>query len=482
MDSIRDTVNQLVGAETSLRDEQSHTARATAGQVLITSVVLCAIVGTALAIISRRQLYAVASTYTRALEVAEDREREKTQLLASERAARSVAEHAGRMKDEFLATLSHELRTPLNAILGWSQLLRQMFRDGKREGSDLEQGLDTIERNARAQTQLIEDLLDMSRIISGKLRLDIQRIAPISFIEAAIQTIRPAADAKGIRIEKMLDPQVGPISGDPNRLQQVIWNLLSNSVKFTPKGGKLQVILERVNSHVEIRVADTGQGIKAEFLPYAFERFRQADATTTRRFGGLGLGLSLVKQLVELHGGSVSVLSAGEAKGATFVVHLPLMVVHAGEEEAARLHPKTPSEAPYPVRVATLAGVRVLVVDDEADARELIKRVLEGSEAQVFSASSANEALPIIEQARPHVLVSDIGMPEMDGYEFLQKVRALGSARGGMIPAVALTAFARSEDRTRTLMAGYQVHISKPVEAAELVATVASAAGRTITG
>jgi signal transduction histidine kinase len=378
MDSIRDTVNQLVGAETILRDEQSHTARVTAAQVLIISVVLCAIVGTALAIVSRRQLYAVARTYTRALEIAEEREREKTGLLASERAARSLAEHAGRMKDEFLATLSHELRTPLNAILGWSQLLRQMYRDGKRENRDLEQGLDTIERNARAQTQLIEDLLDMSRIISGKLRLDIQRIAPISFIEAAIQTIRPAAEAKGIRIEKMLDPQVGPVSGDPNRLQQVIWNLLSNSVKFTPKGGKLQLILERVNSHVEIRVADTGQGIKPEFLPYAFERFRQGDATTTRRFGGLGLGLSLVKQLVELHGGSVSVLSAGEGKGATFIVHLPLMVVHAGEEEAARLHPKTPTNTPFPVRVATLAGVRVLVVDDEADARELIKRVLEG--------------------------------------------------------------------------------------------------------
>jgi len=482
MDSIRDTVSQIIGAETSLRDQQSHTARMTARQVMIISIVLCVVFGSAVAVASRRQLYAVAGTYRRALEIAEDREREKTQLLASERAARSVAEHAGRMKDEFLATLSHELRTPLNAILGWAQLLRQMFRDGMREGNDLEQGLDTIERNARAQTQLIEDLLDMSRIISGKLRLDIQRLMPISLIDAAIQTVRPAADAKGIRIEKMLDPQVGPVSGDPNRLQQVIWNLLSNSIKFTPKGGKSQVILERVNSHVEITVADTGQGINPEFVPYVFDRFRQADATTTRRFAGLGLGLALVKQLVELHGGSVHVTSAGEGKGATFVVQLPLMVVQAGKDEAARLHPKTPSEMPLPLGGATLAGVRVLVVDDEPDARELIKRVLEGSEAEVLSASSGSEALPIIEQARPHVLVSDIGMPEMDGYEFLQKVRALGSARGGMVPAVALTAFARSEDRTRTLLAGYQVHISKPVEAAELIATVASAAGRTVAG
>jgi signal transduction histidine kinase len=480
MDSVRRTVTQIVQVETNIRDGQSHRARMMAAAVVGISVVLCLICGMFVSVISRRQLFAVAKTYTRALAVAEQREQEKSELLASERAARSVAEHASRMKDEFLATLSHELRTPLNAILGWAHLLRQTPPNGTRDPKDLEHGLDTIERNARAQTQLIEDLLDMSRIISGKLRLDIQRIAPISFIEAAIQTIRPAAEAKGIRIEQMLDSQADPISGDPNRLQQVIWNLLSNSVKFTPKGGKVQVVLQRVDSHLEISVADTGQGIKPEFLPYVFERFRQADASAARRFGGLGLGLALVKQLVELHGGSIEVKSPGEGMGATFVVELPLMVVHADSDDGARKHPKAPSAVPCLPGSPTLAGLKVLVVDDEPDARDLIKRVLEACEAEVIAAGSATEALGMIEQDRPNVLVSDIGMPGIDGYEFLQKVRAMGSSRGGLLPAVALTAFARSEDRTRTLMAGYQVHVSKPVEPAELVATIASVAGRTI--
>jgi PAS domain S-box-containing protein len=401
-------------------------------------------------------------------------EEEKSQLLASERAARSNAEHASRMKDEFLATLSHELRTPLNAILGWSQLLLQ----GSRQEGDVTQGLTTIERNARMQTQLIEDLLDLSRIISGKLRLDVQRILPITFIEAAIDAVRPAADAKGIRLERMLDPLAGPVSGDPNRLQQVIWNLLSNAIKFTPKGGRVQIVLERVNSHVEITVADTGVGIAAEFLPYVFDRFRQADATTTRKQSGLGIGLAIVKQLTDLHGGSVKVTSPGENKGTSFVVHLPLTVIHAQADDAGRLHPHT-AVATGNCSPTRLAGIKVLVVDDEPDARELIKRVLEDCEALVLTAASAAEAMPLLDVEKPHVLVSDIGMPDIDGYEFLRQVRALSQQHGGKIPAIALTAFARSEDRTRALMSGYQVHVAKPVEPAELVATVASVVGRT---
>ncbi len=401
-------------------------------------------------------------------------EDEKTRLLASERSARSVAEHASRMKDEFLATLSHELRTPLTAILGWSQILRQSNSDA----NDLEQGLDTIERNARVQTRLIEDLLDMSRIISGKLRLDIQRIVPISFVEAAIETIRPAAEAKELRIEQILDPSAGPIAGDPNRLQQIVWNLLSNAIKFTPKGGKVQTILTRVNSHIEVTVADTGQGIKPQFLPYVFDRFRQADSSSTRQHGGLGIGLAIVKQLVELHGGTVRVTSAGEGLGTTVTVQLPLSVVHTYTDDGERLHPKNSDLKRPAFRPIDLAGVKVLIVDDEPDSVALIRRVLEDCDAEVYSALSARVALPILQREKPHVVVSDIGMPECDGYEFIRDVRSLPGEYGRM-PAIALTAFARSEDRTRAMIAGYQVHISKPVEPHELTATIASLVGRT---
>jgi PAS domain S-box-containing protein len=400
-------------------------------------------------------------------------EKEKSKLLASERVARSNAEHANRMKDEFLATLSHELRTPLNAILGWSQLLRT----GMSDKEELTQGLDTIERNARAQTQLIEDLLDMSRIISGKLRLDIQSIAPITFITNAVETVRPAAEAKAIRIEQILDPIAGPVSGDPNRLQQIAWNLLSNAVKFTPRGGKVQVVLKRVNSHIEMTVTDSGQGITAEFLPFIFERFRQADATTTRRHGGLGLGLSIAKQLIDLHGGSIEAKSPGEGQGSTFIVRLPLVAVHPADGDFS----VRPESVRAPVGGDTqpnLTGLRVLVVDDEPDSRDLIKRVLQTCNAEVMSASSAAEAMPMLASA--DVLLSDIGMPEVDGYEFLRRVRTLGPPEQRKIPAIALTAFARSEDRTRALLAGYQVHISKPVSAAELIATVASVTGRMV--
>lgn len=418
---------------------------------------------------------AVAIDNARLYEAARKAAEERKLLLESERSARSEAERASAVKDEFLATLSHELRSPLNAILGWSQVLKL----GTKNETDRQKGLDAIERNARMQTQLIEDLLDMSRITSGKVRLDIQPVSPLSFIEAAIETMRPAADDKGIRLEKLLDAAAGPISGDPSRLQQVIWNLLSNAIKFTPKDGKVQVLLERVNSQIEISVADTGIGIEPEFLGHVFERFRQADASTTRRYGGLGLGLSIVKHLVELHGGTVRVQSPGEGRGTTFTVQLPLTVVHRNTDNGERLEPKLPTGVSLKFNHLSLSGIKVLVVDDEADARDLIKRVLEECDAEVLTASTVGEALGVVERKRPHLLLSDIGMADADGYELLRRVRALTASKGGKIPAIALTAFARSEDRTRALRAGFLVHVSKPVEPSELIATVAGVAGRT---
>ena len=343
--------------------------------------------------------------------------------------------------------------------------------------SDVEQGLDAIDRNAKIQTQLIEDLLDLSRIISGNLRLDIQRVSLTDVIDAALATTQPAAEAKGVRILKIFDSLAGPVAGDPARLQQVIWNLLSNAVKFTPKGGRIQVLLERVNSHVEISVTDTGIGIKPEFLPFVFDRFRQADGTTTRRHGGLGLGLSIVKQLVEMHGGAVRAKSPGENQGSTFSVALPLLVVH-DQDEGRRVRPKEPAAGELDFSDGLLEGVRVLVVDDEPDARELIKRVLAGSRADVLIAGSAPQALEIIGSQAFNVLVSDIGLPDTDGYDLIREVRARGFASKDL-PAVALTAFARSEDRRRALLAGFQVHVAKPVDPDELVAVVASLVGRT---
>ncbi len=415
----------------------------------------------------------IAVDNARLYEAAQKSAEERKLLLESERAARTEAERMSEVKDEFLATLSHELRTPLNAILGWSQVLRS----GPKDEADCMKGLETIERNARVQTQLIEDLLDMSRITSGKLRLDVQRLQPVSFTEAAVETVTPAADAKGIRLETVLDPAAGPVSGDPGRLQQVVWNLLSNAIKFTPKGGKVQILIERVNSHIEISVADTGVGIRPEFIPHLFERFRQGDASTTRQYGGLGLGLSIVKRLVELHGGTVWVTSAGEGQGTTVTVSLPITVVHRNAGPGDRFHPKTP-QARINAIAAELAGLTVLVVDDQSDARDLIKRVLEDCGAKVITAGAAADALGLVETHKPDVLISDIGMPDGDGFELLRRVRALGPDRGGKVPAIALTAFARSEDRTRALRAGFVVHVSKPVDPSELVATVASVAGR----
>ena len=424
---------------------------------------------------AERALAEVATENARLYEAAQKAAEERRQLLESERHARAAAERASGMKDEFLATLSHELRTPLSSILGWSQVLRS--RPPTPE--DLKRGLETIERNARMQTQLIEDLLDMSRITSGKLRLDVQPVMPATFIEAALETVRPSADAKGIRLEKMIDTDAGPVSGDPGRLQQVVWNLLSNAIKFTPKDGKVQVVLERVNSHIEISVADTGAGIEPEFIEHVFERFRQADASTTRQYGGLGLGLAIVKSLTELHGGTVMARSGGPEQGSTFTVHLPLAVVRRAADGGPRQHPRTPAAPVQDLGLVDLPGLKVLVVDDQADARELVARILTDCKAEVRLAGGAVEALQILETWRPDVLVSDIGMPDMDGYALLERIRALPADRGGRTPAIALTAFARSEDRTRALHRGFQVHVSKPVEPAELVATVASVAGRT---
>ncbi len=342
---------------------------------------------------------------------------------------------------------------------------------------DVEQGLDAIDRNARIQTQLIEDLLDLSRIISGTLRLDIQRVNVAEIIEAALATVLPAAEAKGVRIVKILDSLAGPVPGDPARLQQVVWNLLSNAVKFTPRGGRIQVLLERVNSHVEITVTDTGIGIKPEFLPHVFDRFRQADGTTTRRHGGLGLGLSIVKQLVEMHGGSVRAKSPGEEQGSTFSVSLPLLVIH-DQKEPHRVCPRERHEDELASSANLLDGVRVLVVDDEPDARDMIARVLGDSRANVEVAGSVPEALGLIARHTFNVLVSDVGLPDADGYDLIRELRSRGyTARD--LPAVALTAFARPEDRRRALLAGFQVHVAKPVDPDELVACVASLVGRT---
>lgn len=384
---------------------------------------------------------------------------------------------ANRLKDEFLATVSHELRTPLNAMLGWATMLRSRQLDDV----TMNRALETIERNARAQNQLINDLLDVSRIITGKLRLDVRPVVLVSVIEAAIDSIRPAAEAKDIRVQSLLDPAAGPISGDPDRLQQVFWNLLSNAVKFTPKGGRVQIRLERINSHVEVTVSDTGQGISPEFLPYVFERLQQADSTTTRAHGGLGLGLAIVRHLVELHGGYVRAASAGEGKGATFMVNLPITIFRPEPTDIKRVHPVAGDTVPL-TQGPRLDGVKTLIVDDEADARELLSILLRQRGAEVMTATSAAEALAIISEStpdqRPDILVSDIGMPDQDGYMLIRQIRALAPEQGGRIPAIALTAYARTEDRIRALSSGFQSHVPKPVEPVEFVTVVANLINR----
>jgi PAS domain S-box-containing protein len=401
-------------------------------------------------------------------------EQEREQLLAREQAARAEAEAANRMKDEFLGTLSHELRTPLNAMLGWTQLLKSR----KFDETTTERALETIDRNTKSLAQLIEDVLDVSRIIRGTLHLNTHPVELIPIVQAAIDTVLPAADAKEIRIECKFDPTVGVVMGDGNRLQQVVWNLLSNAVKFTSKGGIVTVQLERINSRIQIRVSDTGGGIAPEFLPHVFERFRQADSSTTRSHGGLGLGLAIVRHLVELHGGTVSAESPGIGQGSTFIVNLPMKAVAVNVKKPEQLPPVN-EDCENPNSLPTLNGLRVLVVDDEPDARQLITTVLGQYGAQVMAVASAFEALLALPKFHPDILVSDIGMPQEDGYALIRKLRTLSQDQGGRIPAVALTAYARAEDRTQALLAGFQLHVPKPVNPTELAAVVANLAGRT---
>jgi PAS domain S-box-containing protein len=395
------------------------------------------------------------------------------------RQALRQAEDANRLKDEFLATLSHELRTPLTSILGWARMLG----GGRLDEDSTRRAIRTIERNAKAQSQLIEDILDVSRVITGKLRLEVQPVNLATVIESAINAVLPAADAKGIRLQRVLDTGASMISGDPARLQQIIWNLLSNAIKFTPKDGHVQVRLERVNSHVEITINDNGQGISPDILPYIFERFRQADSSITRAHGGLGLGLAIVRHLVEMHGGTVRAESHGDGQGATFTIKLPLVVMRTfdarGASEADRVHPTASSDVPFNCP-PELEGLRLLIVDDEADTRTLLKAVLEQCGASVVAVASASEALTLLKETRPDVLISDLGMPGEDGYALIKKVRALPVEDGGQTPSAALTAYARVEDRMKVLRAGFQIHIPKPVEPAELIAVVVNLAGRTV--
>ncbi len=391
---------------------------------------------------------------------------ERESILASERAARSEAERLGHMKDEFLATLSHELRTPLNAIQGWATLLRT----GKVGPEDHQRGLETIERNVRTQTQIVNDLLDMSRIVSGKVHLEVQPLHLHDVVTHAIETVRQSAQAKNIRIRPVLDSRTGLVRGDPDRLQQVLWNLLTNAIKFTPSGGSIQVALERVNSHVEISIQDSGIGISPDFLPHVFDRFRQGDPSTTRRYGGLGLGLSIVKTLVELHGGSVRAKSPGENSGSTFILALPVSHVNHEAERSAQHYTENPLEE---IELPRLNDVEVLIVDDEPDGRGLVARVLEDRGARVTCTSSGNEALAALAAKRFDILLSDIGMPDMDGFELIRRVRQLAVPHAARLPAIAITAYARSEDRQRSLLAGFHMHLSKPIEARELVAGIA---------
>jgi signal transduction histidine kinase/ActR/RegA family two-component response regulator len=447
--------------------------------------------------VPKRRLSALAPSVRRVLREARDRRelrRAQSELRRSEErcrlleGAREAAEGANRLKDEFLATVSHELRTPLTAMLGWARMLRGADVDR----ATLEEGLETIERNANAQAQLIEDLLDLSRIVTGKLRLTVRPTEIVPVVHEAIDSVRLAADSKGIRlrlIHEALGQGGGLVNGDPDRLQQVVWNLLTNAIKFTPRGGAVSVRIDRVGSGVRLSVSDTGRGIGPSFLPHVFDRFRQADASSTRRHGGLGLGLSICRHLVELHGGTIDARSDGEAKGATFTVMLPLMPPASDKVHPRRGRHAGGLDAPHGTNGnnergfeswPVLAGLRVLVVDDEPDARRLLSAVLERCKAQVHVAASAAEAMAAMDAHRPDVLLSDIGMPGEDGYSLIARVRQLPPDRGGSIPAAALTAFARAEDRRRVLAAGFQAYLSKPVEPEALVSAVARLAGRAV--
>ena len=413
------------------------------------------------------------------LEIAERTraEHERAEMLAREQEARKQAEEANRLKDEFLATVSHELRTPLTAIVGWAH----MMRGGLLNQADAGRALETIERNARSQTQLIEDLLDISRIITGKLRLDVRRVDLAQVIEAAIDAVRPAAAAKKIKLQTALYPEACLVLADPDRMQQVVWNLLSNAIKFTPQGGRVSVQVERDDSHAQIIVRDSGEGISSEFLPFVFERFRQADGSKTRAHGGLGLGLAIVRHLIELHGGTVTADSRGPGQGATFSVKLPLISLRNAEcgLRISESRVENKQSALRNRQSAILRGLRVLIVEDQLDTQELFAMALKQYGAEVTAAASAADALDALRQTKFDILISDIQMPEMDGYELIRRVRALEAEDVRNIPAIALTAYARAEDRMRSLLAGYQAHLPKPIEPVELVTVITSLAGRT---
>jgi signal transduction histidine kinase/ActR/RegA family two-component response regulator len=400
-------------------------------------------------------------------------EAERDALLLKERQAREAAEAADRAKEQFVAVLSHELRTPLNAVYGWARMLQT---GQLRDQAVVARAMDAIVRNADIQVELIDDLLDLSRISAGKMRLDVRTVDLEKVLQGALDAVRPAADAKAIRIQTVLDPRAMPVSGDPARLQQVVWNLLINAVKFTPHDGRVQLLLRRADAQMEIVVSDTGQGIAAEMLPHVFERFRQADSSSTRAAGGLGLGLALVKHLVELHGGTVVAQSAGLGQGATFVVTLPV----AFEESAAAGEARARAGQPSPATgtgAARLDGIRVLVADDDGEAVRLAEAILAGAGAEVRACPGAAEALDVLRRWRPDVLVSDIEMPGEDGYSLIRKVRALDAQEGGETPAIALTAYGRTQDRVRSLAAGFSMHVPKPVDPGELTTIVASVAG-----
>jgi PAS domain S-box-containing protein len=399
-------------------------------------------------------------------------ELERERLTAREQAALKIAEEANRLKDDFLATVSHELRNPLNSIVGWVGLLRAGNLDEKMRARAIE----AITQGAQAQDRIIKDLLDVSRIVSGRLHLDLRPLQLAEVLEGAIETIRPAAAVKQIGLQAEFDPGVGSTAGDPDRLRQIFWNLLSNAVKFTPGNGRIQVRLRRINSHLEVNVNDSGIGIEPEFLPYLFDRFRQGDSGTDRQSPGLGLGLAIVRHLVELHGGTVRAQSNGTGQGASFTVRLPILranIIVEKERIPARIDEIVPVEDS-----PSLKNLKVLVVDDEADGREVASTILLQAQAEVRMAKSASEALEVMDEWRPDVLVADIGMPVVDGYALIKQIRSRSPQRGGSVAAAALTAYARTQDRLRVLSAGYQMHVPKPIQPAELVTVVASLAKR----
>jgi PAS domain S-box-containing protein len=403
-------------------------------------------------------------------------EQARQALLEREQAARTEAEDLNRSKDQFLATLSHELRTPLNAIYGWARMLE----GGGLDPAAMRNATQAILRNSTIQVQLIEDLFDVSRVITGNMRLDVRPMNVFAPLEAALDTVRPAAAAKGIRLDTALDPRATPIMGDPGRIQQVVWNLLVNAVKFTPKGGRVELRLRRVNSHIQIMVSDTGEGIAPDQVAHLFERFRQADTGPTRRHTGLGIGLSLVKHLVELHGGTVSGMSAGLGQGSTFTVQLPVSVVQVQPPSRPRPEPRSAEDPDIgSVKPVSLRDVHVLVVDDDEESRELASLVLTNAGAETRTAPSAREAMALLEEWPPDVLVSDLEMPEEDGFSLLRRARRASLLRNRKLPALALTAYGRSEDRVRVLAAGFNLHLAKPADPTELVLAVASLVGRT---